>query len=436
LDRLRRNAFKPAGETELADCLETLLFLSLYFDVEPADVLALYRAYAAVAPRVYGQPVALAAPRRPGRIRVGYLSGDLRDHVMGKMMWEAVRRHDRARFELFFYSLSAVSDGWTARYRGLGDHFATLADATEREAAVRIAEDDLDLLVDLATNTRGAKPGILALKPARLQITHVASAGVVGLRTIDFKLTDAFADLPGNQAAQLETLLPVDGCVYPYRHVAPAVVHPYRRERLGIAADAVVIAAFVNPMKLSRRCLALWREVLDGIPRALLAISPLSSSAGDAQRRLFVAAGIGPARTIVVPAGRGDEENRARYHVVDFALDPLPYGGVNGTLEALDMDVPVVTLCGRRHGERSSYSILANLGVLDTVAHSDSEYVAIAVRLADDRAYLATVKAAIRAGLARSPLTDMDAHTGNLERAYVAALEQRCPAALAGSRDG
>ncbi len=433
LGRLRRGEFKPSSDIELVDCLETLLFLILYFDIEPADVLELYREYAAAAPRVYGAPVTLAPRRRPGRIRIGYLSGDLRDHVMGKMMWETVRRHDRGRFELYFYALSAVSDPWTARYRALSDHFTTLADATEREAAERIAADELDLLVDLGTNTRGAKPGILALRPARVQITHVASAGVVGLRTIDFKLTDAFADLPENQAGQLETLLPIDGCVYPYRHIVPAAVHPYHRDRLGIAADAVVIAAFVNPMKLSRRCLALWRGVLERIPRALLAISPLSSGAGEAQKRLFAAAGIEAQRTIVLPAGRNEAENQARYSVVDLVLDPLPYGGVNGTLEALDMGVPVVTLCGRRHGERSAYSILANLGVLDTVAHDPGEYVAIAVRLADDRTFSAQVKAAIRAGLARSPLTDMDAHTRNLERAYLTALERRYPAALAGT---
>jgi len=430
LDRLRRGEFKPSSDTELVDCFETLLFLILYFDVAPADVLRLYRQYAAAAPRVYGAPITLAPRRRPGRIRIGYLSGDLRDHVMGKMIWEEVRRHDRSRFELYFYSLSAVSDPWTARYRALGDHFTTLADVTEREAAERIAADELDLLVDLATNTRGAKPGILALQPARVQLTHVASAGVVGLDTVDFKLTDAFADLPESQSGQLETLLPIEGCVYPYRHIVPAAAHPYRRDRLGIDADAVVIAAFVNPMKLSRRCLALWRDVLERIPRALLAISPLSSGAGDAQRRLFAAAGIAAQRTIVLPAGGNEAENQARYGVVDLVLDPLPYGGVNGTLEALDMGVPVVTLCGRRHGERSAYSILANLGVLDTVAHDPSEYVAIAARLADDRTFRAQVRAAIRAGLARSPLTDMDAHTRNLERAYLTALERRYPAAL------
>jgi predicted O-linked N-acetylglucosamine transferase (SPINDLY family) len=432
LDRLRRGECKPADDTELVDCLETLLFLILYFDIQPVDARALYETYAAAAPRVYGAPVVLPQRRRPGRIRIGYLSADLRNHVMGKMVWEAVRRHDRGRFELYFYSLSAVGDEWTARYRGLADHFTTIADVTEREAAERIAVDEIDLLVDLATNTLGAKPGILALQPARVQMTHVASAGVVGLRTIAFKLTDAFADVPENQASQLETLLPMEGCVYPYRHIAPAAIHAYGRDRLGIAIDATVIAAFVNPMKLSRRCLALWRDVLAQIPRAVLALSPLSPGAGEAQHRLLAAAGIAPDRTVVLPASRDEAENQARYHMVDFVLDPLPYGGANGTLEALDMAVPVVTLCGSRHGERSSFSILANLGLYDTVAHDDREYVTIATRLANDRGFAARVKAAIRTGLAASPLTDMDAHARNLERAYVAALKQRYPAALAG----
>jgi predicted O-linked N-acetylglucosamine transferase (SPINDLY family) len=135
----------------------------------------------------------------------------------------------------------------------------------------------------------------------------------------------------------------------------------------------------------------------------------------------------------VLPQGRNEAENQARYGLVDFTLDPMPYGGANGTLESLDMGVPVVTLVGRGHGERSSYSMLANLGVSKTVATSGRQYVEIAVRLATDPAFMAEVRASIRAGLTRSPLTDMDAHTRNLERAYLRALELRYPAALADS---
>ena len=436
LERLRRDEFQAGTETELVDCLEELLFLLLYFDVEPEMQFGLYKAYNVAAPHVYGAPRALPAERRPGRVRVGYLSGDLRNHVMGKMMWSALERHDRSRFELFFYSLSAASDEWTERYRTLADHFEVIAGLPESEAAERISRDDLDLLVDLATHTRGSKPGILALKPARVQITHVASSGVVGLSTIDFKLTDAYADLPESQAFALETLLPMAGCVYPYRRIPPAADHPFQRHRLGIAPDAVVIGAFVNPLKLSRRCLALWREVLERIPEAILAISPMSPERHVIYERLFSAAGIDVARMRVVPQGRDDAENQARYFLVDFVLDPMPYGGVNGTLEALDMTVPVVTLVGRAHAARATYSILANLGATDTVATSGSEYVDMAVRLATDPAFTAKVKAAIRAGLERSPLTDMDAHTRNLEQAYMEALRQRFPAALGAAQNG
>jgi predicted O-linked N-acetylglucosamine transferase (SPINDLY family) len=431
LERLKEGTFRSNDDQERADTLEELLYMLLFFDIEPDALVDLYKAYDAVARRIYGAPVELPAARRPGRIRVGYLSGDLRDHVMGKMMWSAVEHHDRERFETFFYSLSRQSDSWTERYRGLADHFEVIAHLTERDAAERIAADEIDILVDLSTNTRGAKPGILALKPARVQITHIASAGVIGLSTIDFKLTDGFADLPEQQRFQLETFLPMDGCVYPYRRVAPAGEHPFTREALEIAPDAVVIGAFVSPLKLSRRCLALWREVLEQVPDALLAISPQTPGLRKTYARLFAGGGIPNSRVRVIPQGRNEAENQARYHVVDFTLDPMPFGGANGTLESLNMEVPVVTLVGARHGERTAYSMLTNLGVPQTIATTGRQYVEIAVRLATDAAFAAQVRAAIRAGLDRSPLTDMPTYTRNLERAYLRALELRFPAALA-----
>ena len=430
LERLLHNDFAPESEADLADCLEQLLYLLLYFDIAPETHLAFYRDYDAVARQVYGVPLPRRAGRRPGRIRLGYLSGDLRNHVMGKMMWEAVRHHDRERFELNFYSTVDESDEWTELYRGLADRYRVLANVPDREAALRIAADDLDLLVDLSTHTKGARPGILALKPAAVQITHVASSGAVGLSAIDFKLTDACADLPEYQAHYLETLLPMAGCVYPYRHVEPAPEHPFHRGTLGVPADAVVLGAFFNPMKLSRRSLAMWRAVLERVPRAILAISPQAPELRPVYARLLSTAGIPPARVLMLPQGRDDAENQARYHLIDLVVDALPYAGVNGTLEALDAGVPVVTLRGRRHSERTSCSILTNLGVAETIANSDGECVDIAVRLATDSAFAASIRAAISAGIAHSPLTDMRGHTRNLERAYVDALRRRHPEAL------
>jgi predicted O-linked N-acetylglucosamine transferase (SPINDLY family) len=341
---------------------------------------------------------------------------------MGKMMWEAISRHDRGRFDVFLYATSAERDAWTQRFEEKASACRVVAGLDDDAAAAAIAADELDLLVDLSTHTRGARQGVLARRPARVQMTHVASAGTLGTSRIDYKLTDRFCDLPGNQEFTIERLLAMEGCVYPFRRVEPSTDHPFHRAPLGIPVDAVVIGAFVNPLKLSRRCLSLWREVLLRIPRALVAFSPANPALRESYLRIADAAGIARDRLLFLPQGRSDEENQARYFLVDLVLDTLPFGGVNGTIEALAMGVPVVTLAGRSHGERTSFSILSNLRVTSTVAETGREYADIAVRLATDASFMAQVKEAIARGLRGSPLTDMDAHTRNLEAAYLAAI--------------
>ncbi|MEP7275191.1 MAG: tetratricopeptide repeat protein [Betaproteobacteria bacterium] len=428
LDGLRKERYRAADLRQLADALEELLYLLLFFDIEPELYARVAQTYGRTAQQVYGLPREPDAIRRAGRLRVGYLSADLRNHVMGKMIWQAVSRHDRTHFDVRFYSLSRERDAWTQRFEQVGDAFTDVAGLTDRAAAAALAADDLDILVDLSTHTRGARPGIVAVKPARVAITHVASAGIAGLASVDFRLTDAFCDVAEGPPRESEALLPMAGCVYPYRHVEPADVASLTRETLGIARDAIVLGAFVTGLKLSRRCLALWRDVLARLPQARLAFSPLNAAQMPLYVHLARTAGIARECLVFVPQGADDAANQARYRLVDFVLDPVPYGGVNGTLEALDMGVPVVTLVGARHAERTTYSILANCGVTQTVADSGTRYVDIAVRLATDAAFMREVRAAIRAGLADSALTDMPAHARHLEEAYRTALRLRAPA--------
>ena len=235
-----------------------------------------------------------------------------------------------------------------------------------------------------------------------------------------------------NAASQIEPLLVMDGCLYPYRHIEAAAEHPYHRAALGIPEDTIVIGAFSSALKLTRRCLALWREVLARIPAAKLAFSPFHPALRQLYLRL-AAAGRNRARPAALhSAGAGRSGGRWRaMRLVDFVVDTMPYGGVNGVLEPLDAGVPVVTLLGKRHGERTAYSILANLGVTETVAQSGREYVDIAARLATDTEFMHGVRERIRAGIARSALTDRVGHTRALERAYVEALALRAPEALA-----
>ena len=425
LSGLLKEEFPFADLHDLLDGLSQLLFLLLYFDVDERQMLHLYERYNQALHQAFPEPTALRAERRPGRIRLGYLSADLRDHVMGKMIYQAVSRHDASRFEVYCYSLSHVQDPWTEKFVAASHKFVSLKGLDDVTAARLIAQDELDILVDLSSHTQGASPGILMMKPARLQITHIASAGAVGCDAIDYKLTDQLADLPGGQSFLLETLLPMAGCVYPYRHIAPASDHGYARSQLGLPQGAVTLGAFVTLLKLSSRCLEIWRAVLERLPQAYLVFSPLTAEARPHYLKRVAEAGIAASRVVFIASSVDEAVNQGRYSVVDISLDPLPYGGANGTIEALDMGVPVVTLCGKRHGERSSFSILKNLGVEETIAQSGQEYVGIVERLTNDGAFCAAVKAKIRAGLRQSPLVDMDAHTRNLEAAYLQALREK-----------
>ncbi|RFC32573.1 MAG: putative O-linked N-acetylglucosamine transferase, SPINDLY family [Candidatus Nitrotoga sp. SPKER] len=425
LDELLNDKYALTNVADALDRLEEMLFLLLSFDFPPERLFVLYQRYNKLSKRVYTTPLSLPARAGGGKIRLGYLSADLRDHVMGRMIYQAISRHDTGQFEVYCYSLSSQQDAWTERFRACCHRFVGIANLDAFSAANRIAEDSLDILVDLSTHTKGSLPAILAYKPARLQITHIASAGAVGLENIDFKLTDHYADTTANQAYLLERLLPMQGCVFPYRHIAPASQHNYQRKKLGIGKHAIVLGAFVSLIKLSPRCLALWRRVLEELPSAILAFSPPNIEAKASYLQRLKAADIAATRVVFIPPGKDDAHNQARYTLVDMVLDTLPYGGVNGTLEALDMGVPVVTLCGERHGERTGFSILTNLGVTTTIASNEQEFIDIAKRLANDQAFYASVTDAIRRGLTDSPLVNMDDHVRHLEDAYRQALLQK-----------
>ncbi len=424
VERLSRGDFKPASETDLVDSLEQLLYLMLFHDIAPGTQYALYATYDTAARHVYGAALPRPATRRAGRTRIGYLSADLRDHVMGRMMLDVIRHHDRARHEVLLFATSAEEDAVTAAFREHADGYASLAGMSDADAVAAIDAADLDVLVDLSTHTRGARPAILARKPARVAITHVASAGALGLSAVDFKLTDAVADLEDADRFHVERLLRMEGCAYPLRRIAPAEAPQYTRESLGIDPGAVVIGAFVTPLKLSRRTTALWREVLERIPAARLAFSPNAAWLADAYPDILRAAGIDASRILWIPQGRDEATNLARYRIVDLVLDPMPFGNVNGTIEPLSMGVPVVTLAGQTHGERTGTSILTHLGETRTIAETGREYVDIAVRLATDAGFMASLRASLRERVASSEAFDPAAYTRRLEAAYAAALAE------------
>jgi len=248
--------------------------------------------------------------------------------------------------------------------------------------------------------------------------------GAVGLSQVDYKITDRYADTPATARWQLEALLPIDTCVLPMRHVTPLPDAGLTRAALGLPQDAIVFGAFVGVLKLSQRCVSVWRRVLDAIPGSMLAFSPLRDEDRRAIERRLGGFGIAASRLAFIPYRRGDEAyNRARYALIDVALDTMPYTGGDTTAAALDGGVPVVTRVGGRHAERMGYSILMHLGLTQSIAQTDDGYIDLAVRLAQDREFSHEMRAAVANAMRNPAVTDPVRYVRALEAAYDFALE-------------
>ena len=419
--------FRPADTQVVASIVAGLQ----YHDVAREDLLRLYRTYDALMQvRREGRPDLAAPPGTvPARgerpLRIGYLSADFRNHVMGWIMLEVVSRHDRTRFEPFAYSIGSVAheDAITHAFRERTAAFVRLADRDDLAAAERIADDRLDVLVDLMSHSGGARPGILVHKPAPVIVEHLGLHGAIGLRQADYRTTDAVADLPDAGRWQIERPLPMEGAVIPIRTldaVAAAVDGPPRP-----AGAAVVFAAFASLIKLSPRCLRTWRRILDAIPGAVLLFSPWTEWEQAVYVRRAASFGIDPTRVRFVPGAQVERVDRARYRVVDIALDAFPYTGGDSAASALAEGVPFVTLCGQRHAERVAASILTHLGITDTIAGSEDEYVAIAVGLALEPGRRTELATRIRAALPGDASAAMDVYTRRFEGALERALLPR-----------
>ena len=396
-----------------------------YFDVPAEASSALYRSYDRLAQASRANVSDLAQePLQDGsnRLRIGLLSADFRNHVMGRIIEDVIARHDTARFEIRLYSLAPPGgeDDLTERVRQRTAGFTRLAGLSDHAAARAIADDRLHILVDLMTHTSWSQPGILLLKPAPVIVTHLGSHGAVGLRQVDFKITDAVADLDDAAMFQIERPLPMDGSIIPIRRTGRVLdERPARAIR-----TPLVFGSFVSLQKTSPRCISAWKRILDRVPGAMLVFSPYHDAQRELYRNRLESFGIGARRVGFLPRTLDDAMDRDRYAEIDVMLDAFPYTGGDSAACAMAEGIPFVTLCGTRHPERVATSVLTHLGIIETIARSDDEYVDLAVRLAQDRSWRDAIAERIRTALPSHDAA-MTAYTRSFEAALNKAWQQR-----------
>ncbi|MBI1942452.1 MAG: tetratricopeptide repeat protein [Betaproteobacteria bacterium] len=401
-----------------------LLELNYSCNEDAAAIFAEHQRFGARFARRYEAPA--PDPAWPRRLRLGYLSPDFREHVVMRFMEPILARHDRGRFEVTCYHTNPRRDAVTGRLRALAEHWVDADDLSERELAERIRADRIDILVDLAGHTAGNSMPVLAMKPASLQATYLGYPNTTGLGAVDYRITDAWADPPGEaDRYTAERLVRLPRSYFCYR---PEPDSPAVASLPALSKGTVTFGCFNNFAKLSAPFLDAAARTLAQVPgsRLILKGRPLSvESVADSVRGRFRHAGIDPARVELRGWEAGVKDHLAIYNSVDIALDSFPYNGATTTCEALWMGVPVVSLAGDRHAARMGASLLHAMGLEQYLTHEVDAYIATSVRLAGNIEHLAELRRGLRERMRSSPLLDEQGFARVLERCYLELWETR-----------
>ena len=352
------------------------------------------------------------APRLGTRLRVGYVSPDFRDHVVGRNVLPLLREHDRSAVEVFCYANVAKPDAFTDVCRAAADHWRDLATLDDAAAADLVAGDGIDVLVDLTLHMAGNRLGLFARRPTPAQVTFGGYPGTTGMAAIHCRLTDPYLDPPGTDGDYAERSVRLPHSFWCYDADAMGVANLAEPGPPPVVAKGfVTFGCLNNACKVNAGVLAAWRRVLDGVPGARLVLLAPPGSARDRAR-----AALGNRVHFVPFQSRADY--LVTYRTIDIGLDTFPYNGHTTSLDGLWMGVPTVTWVGPTVVGRAGWSQLSNLGLTELAGADVEAFVDIAVRLATDLPRLSAVRAGLRERMRRSPICDAVGFARGVEAAY------------------
>ena len=354
------------------------------------------------------------------KIRVAYLSGDFNNTAVANLMVGVFEHHDRSKFDTLAVSFTE-SDGsemHTRLKRSFG-RFIEVWNVSDAEIAGYLRQNEIDIAVDLMGFTGDARPGILALRPAPLQVNHLGFPGTMGATHIDYILADRIVIPKDARDGFDEAIVHMPDCFMPTDSVRPITHRVPSRAEAGLPADSFVFCSFNNSYKFTPEMFALWMRLLKGVQGSVLWLSHSNEPAMRNLQREAETAGVARERVVFAPFIASSADHLARLSLADLFLDTRPYNAHSSAADALWAGVPLLTLPGATFAGRVAASLLHAAGLPELVTESLENYEALALELAQSPAMIDHLKARLKRGRRSQPLFDTARFTRNLESAYL-----------------
>ncbi len=410
--------------------LHSNLLLTVHYHPEygPADISREHREWAErhVVPLASERRAHGNAPEPGRRLRIAYVSPDLREHPVARFLLPLLENHDRKAFEVIAYHDNSRQDDVTKLIRTRVDRWREIADLSDEQAADTIRADRIDILVDLAAHSGRNRLLVFARKPAPVQVSYLAYCSTTGVDAIDYRLTDRFLDPSGEDERHYsERSIRLPDCYWCYSTPPlPSDSLPGSERRPG----PPTFGCLNNFAKVTDPTLELWMQLLERVPEARLLLYARSGQHRERVRGFMARAGIEESRVAFV--GRQPFVDYLKtWQEVDVALDPIPFGGGTTSCDALWMGVPVVTLAGRTAVSRGGSSLLANIGLDELVTRSPEQYLDWAARLIGDVEGLVALRRELRGRLESSPIMDSARFTAGVEDVFRTMWRDWCASA-------
>lgn len=354
------------------------------------------------------------------KIRVAYVSADLREHPVGHLMAGVIERHDKQRFETIAISLG-IDDGsrLRARFVAAFDQFHDVQKMGPMQIAQLMRELEVDIAINLSGYTSGSRSEIFAYRPAPIQVNYLGYPGTLGADYIDYIIADrhvvpfAEQDCYSEKIVHLpNSYLPTDGELRVAEQTPP-------RSEFGLPQEAFVFCSFNHDYKISPQIFAIWMRLLQRVEGSVLWLMKLNE---PAQRNLCREAerhGVDPARLVFATRVPRVEDHLARYRHADLFLDCYPYNAHTTAADALFVGLPVLTYMGRAFQGRVAGSLLSTLEMPELITHTLEAYEEQAYRLASEPQTLAALRAKLADKRRSTPLYDTELFCRHIESAYI-----------------